>query len=462
MVDRPKHIAVIGGGFTGAAFVIHATRHLRGPLDFTVIEPSAEIGRGVAYAARDPRHRINVPSDRMSLFPEDRDHATRWFFAEGLLPGDGSSTDAAGQHYVPRWGYGAYVADVLAQTLASAGPRVRLRHHRALAEDVRQLDGRWSVSLAGGGLIEADRIVLSFGHARPRPPFPVSPAASGDPRFVADAWQSEALAPIALDADVLLIGTGLTMADMAETLLTRGHRGPITAVSRRGLLALPQGLFKDDFDWLQDAQLPSTALQMLQLARKGARAATAKGLGWQPAADALRFSLGRIWPALPPEERKRVVRRLLPFWEVHRFRVAPQPDATLKSAIGTGRVIVERAGVLSVETEGRSLAVTFRHPGGSTQKRLFGGVVLCIGPDRDLRQHPLARNLLASGLARLDVVGLGLEVDHQSRLVSRDGRVHADLLALGPMTRGSFGEMTGAPDITRHVAEIVKHLPAAD
>ena len=462
MVDRPKHIAVIGGGFTGAAFVIHATRHLPGPLDFTVIEPAAEIGRGIAYAARDARHRINVPSDRMSLFPEDRDHATRWFFAGGILPGDGSSTDAAGHHYVPRWAYGAYVADVLRWTLASAGPRIRLRHHRGLAEDLRRFDGRWSVSLAGGDVIEADKVVLSFGHGRPRPPFPVSAAATADARLVADPWRNEALARIAPDADVLLVGTGLTMADMAETLLSRGHRGLITAVSRRGLLAQSHGLFRDDFDLLQGAQLPSTALQVLRLARQRAREAIALGLGWQPAADALRFNLAAIWPALPVRERERVVRRLLPFWEAHRFRVAPQPHATLVEAMQSGRLVLERAGVLSVDTEDAWLAVSLRRSGGAAERRKFGGVVLCIGPDRNLGRHPLARNLLASGLARSDAVGLDLEVDRRSRLVARDGHVHADILALGPLTRGSFGEMTGAPDITRHIADVVVRAAMLD
>jgi uncharacterized NAD(P)/FAD-binding protein YdhS len=30
------------------------------------------------------------------------------------------------------------------------------------------------------------------------------------------------------------------------------------------------------------------------------------------------------------------------------------------------------------------------------------------------------------------------------------------LLAFGPMTRGSFGEMTGAPDIARHLERVLK------
>ncbi|MDQ0474459.1 FAD/NAD(P)-binding protein [Labrys wisconsinensis] len=457
VAQQPLRIAVVGCGFTGAAFIVHALRSLPGPLALEVVEPAAELGLGVAYAATDPLHRINVPSDRMSLHPEDPGHATRWLFQAGILPGDGASTDAAGHHYVPRRAYGAYVGDVLAEALRQAGPRVRLRHHRAVALGARALPD-WSLRLSDGTTVAADRLVLSFGHGAPAAPFPIAPEAAADPRLIANPWQPDAVAALDGDTAVLIVGTGLTMADMVETLLARGHRGPITAVSRRGLIAQPQGLYRDDFDLLEGGPPPSTALALLRLARRRAAAASRAGLGWAPAADALRFELPRLWPALPAAERRRVVQRLLPFWESHRFRMAPQPHRTLSRAVETGRVRVERAGVRSVEVADGRLVATLRRPGGALESAAFGGIVLCIGPDRDPTRHPLVRDLVAAGLARLDALGIGLDVDQGSRLLDRDGRAQAGALALGPMTRGTFGEMTGAPDIVRRVAALAPTL----
>jgi uncharacterized NAD(P)/FAD-binding protein YdhS len=56
---------------------------------------------------------------------------------------------------------------------------------------------------------------------------------------------------------------------------------------------------------------------------------------------------------------------------------------------------------------------------------------------------------------------LGLKVDALSRVLDRRAAPQAHLLALGPNTRGSFGEMTGAPDIIRQI-ERVAHLPVGD
>ena len=70
---RPLRLAIVGGGFTGVALAIHALASGKQPLSVDVIEPSEKLGRGAAYGTTDPDHRINVPTDRMSLFSSDAD-----------------------------------------------------------------------------------------------------------------------------------------------------------------------------------------------------------------------------------------------------------------------------------------------------------------------------------------------------------------------------------------------------
>jgi uncharacterized NAD(P)/FAD-binding protein YdhS len=454
-------IAVIGGGFTGAAFIIHAIRasqpaagnEIAPTLQFDLVEGSAEIGRGIAYGTRDPLHRINVPSDRMSLLADDPTHATRWLVAHDML--DPGSTDANGHHYVSREHYGAYVAATLSDTVAAAGDRVRLTHWRASASAIHINGAGHEVVLDTGHSLEADRVALCIGHAAPALPCEVSDAALRDPALITNPWAPRAFERIPQDASVLVVGTGLTMADCAVSLIARDHRGPITAISRRGLLAQPQGVFSSATDFLADVQPPSTVRALLRMLRE--RIAREMPLrGWQPAVDALRFDLPRVWQTLPTREQRRVVRRLLPFWDVHRFRVAPQVHAVLRDAIEARRIVVETLGIAGIAQTRDGLLVTLRQRSGTLEQRVFDRIVFCTGPARNISDNPLIHSLLAAGQARLDGACIGLDVDAQSQLRDRDGNLVAGLFAFGPITRGSFGEMTGAPDIARHIEQLLR------
>jgi uncharacterized NAD(P)/FAD-binding protein YdhS len=174
--------------------------------------------------------------------------------------------------------------------------------------------------------------------------------------------------------------------------------------------------------------------------------------------DSFRKVLPEIWNGLPPSERRRIARRLLPFWEVHRFRIAPQIAAGLEQARAEGHLCVETAAVtgLTLAEDGRLEAGLRRR--GVAEPRRFDAVVLCTGPERDVSRNPLVAALLADGTARLDAVGLGLAVDRRSRVIDAAGEVRPGLYAFGPMTRGSFGEMTGATDIAHHIESVVVGL----
>ncbi len=457
--DGAPRLAIIGGGLTGAALAIHALRAARGPLAVDIVEPAAALGRGAAYGTADPAHSINVPSHRMSLYPDDPGHLTRWLFDHGVLP-DPAGAAAKDDHYVPRAAFGAYATDALARAAREAGPGATLRHRRARASAVKPCGGGWRVALDGGGGFEADAVALCTGHPAPVPPCPVSEAARRHPGLVADPWRAHAFAEVAPDAAVLVVGTGLTMLDAVATLDRLGHRGPVLAVSRRGLLPRPQGAFPDGFDPFAGASLPRTAGDLLRILRDGLDRLT-PAHGWQEVADAFRSRLAPLWRALPAAEQRRVARRLLPYWEVHRFRAAPQPFALVGRWRAEGRLAIGRATLTGLDAAEGRLVASLRGPGGVEDRRAFDAAVLCTGPGSALRADPLVRDLVDRGLARPDGIGVGIAVELDSRVVDRAGAARDTLRAFGPITRGSFGEMTGEPDIVRHIARTVPGLLAA-
>ena len=454
--DRAPRLAIIGGGYTGVALAAHALRTARGPLAIDIVEPAADLGRGAAYGTVDPAHRLNVPSHRMSLFPEDSGHLTRWLFDRGILP-DAASTWAEGEHYVPRSAFAAYAADALQGAASEAGSRATLHHHAARAVAIEPSGSGWRVLLEDGRRLDAEAVAICTGHPAPVPPCPVSDAVRTRPGLVLDPWRPGAFAGLPPDGAVLVVGTGLTMLDVVATLDRVGHRGPVLAISRRGLLSRPHGAFPDGFDPFAGTPLPRTALDLLRILRDGLARLT-PAHGWQEVADAFRSRLAPLWNALPAAEQRRVVRRLLPFWEIHRFRAAPQPFALAERWREQGRLGIERAALLGLDVVDRRLLAELRGAGGRVERRAFDAAVLCTGPGTAIRADPLVRALVACGLARPDGIGVGIAVDPGSRVIDRAGLAQDRLRAFGPLTRGSFGEMTGAPDIVRQIVRIVPEL----
>ena len=107
------------------------------------------------------------------------------------------------------------------------------------------------------------------------------------------------------------------------------------------------------------------------------------------------------------------------------------------------------------------LVARLRLPGGAMVDSPFDAVVLCAGASRNIRDNPLLAKLIDRGLAQEDEVGLGVRVDAFSRLIDASGAMQPDLFAFGPITRGTFGEMTGAPDIRRQIERVIPILTEA-
>ena len=318
---RPT-VAIVGGGFSGAAVAYHLAR-ASVSASLVVFEPRARIGAGLAYGGDDPVYRINVPATRMSLLPNDDTHFARWLASSGVLaqdPGALSGADA----FPRRQDFGRYVDQALRPFVAEG----RVRHERDAVVSVRRVSDAWLVRTTNGRETFADLVVIATTH--PGPDLPVElRGLRDDRRLVADPLADGALDRVSETARVLVVGSGLTAADIIAALDARGHRGRIVMISRRGLRSLghPPRPFPPEGDFIGEPARSAT--ELLVSVRRAVRRATSAGRTWHPVFDALRAQGEGIWRALTPEARRRIVRHLRPFWDIHRFRVAPQIDGRL-------------------------------------------------------------------------------------------------------------------------------------
>lgn len=456
-------VAVIGGGLTGAALAYHLVRLLPvGVARIVVYEPRSVLGGGVAYDTAEPVHRINVPAARMTLVPGDDEHFQRWLFETGALLDDPDATTADGHVFARRSAFGRYVSSQL-QPLVAAG---WIEHRRSRVCAVTEVeDGLWRITADDGSELWADRLVLATSHPSPQPPVALDRALAGHDRYIPDATLPGALSSIRSDDRVLVVGTGLTAADVIATLDDAGHRGLVTAVSRRGLRSRGHNLVpQDPFGDFVDPPARS-ARALLRRVRRTVAEADASGVTWHAVFDRLRGQGGDIWRALPVVERRRIVRFLRPYWDVHRFRIAPQVEAAIDRRKSAGTLVLHAASITGVkQQENGEIAVTFRpRHGREPFERRYDAIVVTTGPGHRsiLSSQPFLEGLARAGVLQPDSVGLGLAVDEQSRAIRPNGRTMQTLHIAGPLARGTFGELMGLPQVTDHAVFVATRIADA-
>ena len=439
---RKPTVAIIGGGLSGAAVAYHLAAILRpGVVDLVVIEPRPYLGRGVAYSAQDADHRLNVPDHKMTLRSDQQDHFRRWLTSPAAPGLPAGSAMPGGDIFAPRRVFGSYVADQMAPLLADG----RVRH---VQDSVTGVEGHYTMHLKGGSVLRADLIVLAATHPKPAVPVELSPL-QGHPALIADALAPAALEGIGAEERVLIVGNGLTSADIIATLLRRGHQGRITALSRHGWRSQTHG--PQQAESLADfATAPvSTALALLRRVRSALAVDAARGLTWHAVLDRLRSQGPVIWAALPEAERRRLLRHLRALWDVHRFRIAPQTHAASQILQRDGR-LVHMAGRIGQVVPGSAVAVQVvqRHSRRSVSL-MVDHVVLATGPAHGsvIATNPALTDLARLGLLRPDPLGLGLHTSPRGHALPLQGASDGTLLVAGPLARGTVGELMGLPEV---------------
>jgi uncharacterized NAD(P)/FAD-binding protein YdhS len=453
-----RSIAVVGAGFSGTILVAHLLRRSRGGLRVYLINRSGRLARGVAYGTRSSSHVLNVPAGRMSAFADDEADFLR--FAQRRDP------SIQGGSFVSRHLYGDYLEHILlsAQSHCSRGTVLAYVADEVLGID----DGPEAavVRLRHGGPLNVDRVVIAAGNYAPTPPALADMSFLDAPRFVADPWKPLALDGIAGASPVAIIGTGLTMADVALDLVSRGHTGGLIAISRRGLLPQPHrhGTAPPSYGHLPPdlvAGEPS-AVSYLRAVRRHVRKLEHEGIDWREVVASLRPVTPRLWRALPDREKARFLRHLRPYWEVHRHRMAPDLWSALQAQMASGAQQIVAARLTNIARDGDdAMAVSIRRRDRRSLETLrVGSVVNCTGPESDVRRlrDPLVGDLLRRNLAFCDTAGLGLRVDDAYRVINAAGTRSGRLSVTGPLLKGEFWEATAVPELRVHAAKLAERL----
>ena len=301
-------------------------------------------------------------------------------------------------------------------------------------------------------------------------PEPLAIAAQAGPRLINNPWSDEAAAAIAEaaanNADVLLIGTGLTMVDAVLSLDAAGHQGRIVALSRRGQIPRSHADFAAAPIGLSDVPHGDLLSLWRWLRRLSGQ------VGWRAAVDALRPHGQSLWQGLPVGQQRRFLRHARPWWDVHRHRIAPQVARQVADRVAAGRLEIVAGRIAAVRGTAEGIEVAIRHrrnarssPGSAESPNSalghfsrFAYALNCTGPLGAIGRttDALLRGLLERGAVRADAHGMGIAVDERSRAIGADG-----LWALGPLTKGRFWEIVAVPDIRVQAADVADDIAGA-
>ena len=354
-----RHVAIVGAGASGTLQALHLLRE--GAKRVTLIEREREPARGTAYGTKRPEHLLNVTAHRMSVWPDDPEQFARWFGALG----------GAADDYAPRMLFGDYLAELM----AGAGDRLEIVAGEAVA--IEAAEGGERVRLADGRSLDADAAVLALGNLRPAPVRGIEPARLGAV-YVDDPWYGGFTEGLTESDTVLLVGTALTAIDAALTLDATGFRGRILAVSRRGLAPRPH--LRREPVVGGPAEFPRSCVALLRAVRRRARE-----IGWREAVHELRPVTQQVWGDLPLAERRRFVRHLRPWWDVHRHRIAPAVADRIAAMQAEGRLRFAAGRIVSAEADGDGALVSWRPRGSEATEQIRVRRILgCSGPEIDI------------------------------------------------------------------------------
>ena len=491
------HIAIVGGGASGTLTAVQLLRHAGAqdlPVHITLIDRHGRHGLGQAYSTRDGAHLLNAMAGQMSALPDDPEHLLRWASTADPAP---SAQPAGGGRPAPgavsattflrRQDYGRYLRELLAEAERQAPPGARLT---CVSDDVIALrrtaaDAGRAVRLrlagtratAGAGSappdLDAAFVVLATGSAPARLPFEV-PASE---RIIADPWLPGALdAALTRDGSgsgigsgsglpVVIAGTGLTMIDLALSVSAARPAAVVHAISRHGLLPRTHpGLFPSDRQlWLPVISRTTGPVRLGDLMWQVRSTMASSPAGWHGVMDSLRPYVPGLWRRMPEQDKRLFLRHVARYWEVHRHLMAPATAARITTLRASGQLAVHRGHVVRV-TAARSGGLRVLVSGGADTIELEAGwLINGTGATGNIRSaaSPLLRDLFASGQARPDPLGLGLDATSGGAVLDAAGRPSDAIFTLGPPLRGLWYETTAIPEIREQAASLARRITSA-
>jgi uncharacterized NAD(P)/FAD-binding protein YdhS len=450
-----KSLVIVGAGFSGTVAAVEFLRTAPEGSSLTILNRSGQMARGLAYGTNSAIHLLNVPAGNMSAIVTEPDS-----FLDYCKSMNAHITSSC---FAPRKMYGEYLESLLTKAKTEAQGRVDFKQITGNARRIAALGTGAKIELDNQAEIHADQIILALGHFPPLSPPALRPLQHAT-CFTSDPWSIDISKLQDSDAPVLLVGGGLTALDVISSLKKSNHTGQIIMLSRRGLLPIPhrvsRGIPQSHHSFVEQmTQKEPDILNYFRIIRHYIRCNPQTD--WREVIAAIRPITPTLWLRLPDKERRRFLRHLQPYWDVHRHRVAPTTYALFDESLKSKKIKTLAGRLHSVEENASGATVSVRLRGDTQMTELtVEHIINCTGPNSNpsLINEDLIKNLVTDKLISIDPNGLGINVSHDLAVIDQSGAASTWLSYAGPMLKATFWEATAVPELRIHASAVVKKI----
>ena len=449
-----KRITIIGGGASGTLLAVNLLKNA-GDAEFelNLVERRSKIGRGVAFGTTRDSHLLNVPAGRMGAFPDDIEHFHKW------LSENGQTFDS--HDFVPRVKYGDYLRDVFTRATTEVPANVRLNLIDDEVVDMSVNGDSAEVMLRSGEILPSSHVVLAFGNFKPPHPSVGDMSFTSSDKYFQDPWSSALYDSLDPEDSIFIVGTGLSMIDVALHLHNHGHRGKISAISTRGLLPAVHKLGFSYPAFADELKNTDRITDILKIVRRHMKNADTNGSNWRAVIDSLRPATQQIWLDLPMAEKRYFKQHLSRYWNVARHRVPAEAAAVLDEMQSMGTLEILKGRLNGIQLNEGTFHIKFSTLG--EEHNVNADVLVnCIGSEANFSRidSQFVKNLIARRHIRPDELAMGIDATPNGRVIDKNDAPSNVVFTLGTALKGILWESTAIPEIRTQARDLALKLLA--
>ncbi len=447
-MNKTPVIAIVGGGFCGTITLVQLIKQASFPIEIVLINKENELAKGIAFSTYNPNHVLNVPASKMSAFPDDPDNFINWIKSKSEY--SGYVNEELNDRFLPRVIYGKYLEEIFDNAINSLPENVTVRIINDEVMDINESSDGAELILKDNKSIKADKVVLALGNFKPEDPGIANKEFYQSGKYFNNPWTKKAVEGLRDNENVMLIGTGLTMVDNVISLIDKGFKGKIFALSTNGYFPLSHKKRKPYTDILEEIHPPYEIYNLYKVFRKHIKYVLSHGITGEAVVDAIRPKTQEIWLGLSTDDKIKFMAHIRHLWGVARHRLPKEIFEQMQNLIKSGKLEIIGGRIRDISENNQEVIVTYKERKSQSVKELkVNRVINCTGPRTDLNkvEEPLVENLLKRGLICPDEMKLGINALPDGTVIQKDHSLSRVLFTTGSLLKGILWESTAVPEL---------------